>query len=61
MVLEVTGPTPEVMVMGSPRRGASATTTINRQDFGVAFNKTLDSGGLVVGNEVAVSIDVEAV
>jgi polyisoprenoid-binding protein YceI len=61
VVLEVTGPTPEVMVMGSPRRGASATTSINRQDFGVAFNKTLDSGGLVVGNDVAISIDVEAV
>lgn len=61
VVLEVTGPSPEVMVMGSPRRGASATATINRQDFGVAFNKTLDSGGLVVGNDVAISIDVEAV
>jgi polyisoprenoid-binding protein YceI len=61
VVLEVTGPTAEVMVMGSARRGASATTTINRQDFGVAFNKTLDSGGLVVSNEVAISIDVEAV
>ncbi len=47
--------------MGSPRRGASATATINRQDFGVAFNKTLDSGGLVVANDVAISIDVEAV
>jgi polyisoprenoid-binding protein YceI len=61
VVLEVTGPSPEMMVMGSPRRGASATATINRQDFGVAFNKTLDSGGLVVGNDVAISIDVEAV
>ena len=61
VVLEVTGPTPEVQVMGSTRRGASATTTINRQDFGVSFNKTLDSGGLVAGNEVAISIDVEAV
>ena len=46
--------------MGNERRGASATTTINRQDFGISFNKTLDSGGLVVGNDVAVSIDVEA-
>lgn len=61
VVLEMTGPTPEVKVMGSPRRGASATTTINRQDFGIAFNKTLDSGGLVVGNDIAISIDVEAV
>lgn len=61
VVLEVTGPTPEIKVMGSPRRGASASATINRQDFGIAFNKTLDTGGLVVGNEVAISIDVEAV
>ncbi len=60
VVLEVTGPSPEVKAMGI-RRGASATTTINRQDFGISFNKTLDSGGLVVGNDIAISIDVEAV
>ncbi len=60
VVLEVTGPTPEVKAMGI-RRGASATTTINRQDFGISFNKTIDSGGLVVGNEIPISIDVEAV
>ena len=61
VVLEVTGPSPEITVMGSPRRGASATTTINRQDFGISFNKTLDSGGMVVGNDVPITIDVEAV
>lgn len=60
VVLEVTGPTPEVNVMGSVHRAASATTTINRQDFGVAFNKTLDNGGLVVGNDVMVTINVDA-
>jgi polyisoprenoid-binding protein YceI len=60
VVLEVTGPTPEVKAMGI-RRGAAATTTINRQDFGISFNKTLDSGGLVVGNEIPITIDVEAV
>lgn len=60
VVLEVTGPTPEVKVMGAPHRGASATTTINRQDFGVSFNKTLDNGGLVAGNEVTISINVDA-
>ncbi len=48
-------------MMGSPRRGASATTKIDRQEFGVSFNKTLDSGGLVVGNEIPISIEVEAV
>lgn len=61
VTLEVTGPSPEIKAMGSVRRGASATTTINRQDFGISFNKTLDSGGMVVGNDVPISIDVEAV
>jgi polyisoprenoid-binding protein YceI len=62
VVLEVAGPSTNIKdPYGNTRRGASATTTINRQDFGIAFNKTLDSGGLVVGNDVAVSIDVEAV
>ncbi|HVN28811.1 MAG TPA: YceI family protein [Candidatus Binataceae bacterium] len=60
VTLEVTGPTPEVNVMGAPHRAAEATTTINRQDFGVAFNKTLDNGGLVVGNDVAITINVDA-
>lgn len=60
VVLDVTGPSDEINFMGSPRRGASASTTINRQDFGVAFNKTLDSGGLVVGNDIPISIEVEA-
>jgi len=60
VVLDVTGPTPEVNVMGAPHRAASATTTINRQDFGITFNKTLDNGGMVVGNEVTVTINVDA-
>ena len=62
VTLEVEGPTPEVKdPFGNTRRGASATTKINRQDFGITYNKTLDSGGLVVSNEVAISIDVEAI
>jgi len=32
---------------------------INRQDFGVKWNKTLDGGGVVVGDEVTVTIDAE--
>ncbi len=61
VVLDVTGPSPQIKdPYGNARRGASAATTINRQDFGIAFNKTLDSGGLVVGNDLAISIDVEA-
>lgn len=60
VTLEMTGPTPEVIVMGTAHRAASGTTTINRQDFGVSFNKTLDNGGLIAGNEVTITIDVDA-
>jgi len=45
--------------MGNMRAGAEAKTTINRQDFGISFNKTLDGGGVMVGNEIAITIDVE--
>lgn len=62
VVLDVQGPTPEVKdPWGNVRAGASATAKINRKDFGMSFNKTLDSGGLVVGDEVAITIDVELV
>lgn len=40
--------------------GLSATTTIDRRDFGVSFNRSLDTGGLVVGNKVTIEIEVEA-
>jgi polyisoprenoid-binding protein YceI len=48
-------------LMGKTRAGAHATTTINRKDFGIVWNKTLDGGGIAVGNEVAITIDVEAI
>ena len=47
--------------MGNTRAGASATTTIKRSDFGISWNKALDAGGVMVGDEVAISIDVEAI
>ncbi len=43
------------------RAGFLAETTINRHDFGVSWNSSLDSGGLVVGNEVLITVDAEAV
>lgn len=43
------------------RAGFTARTGINRQDFGVSWNAVLDRGGLVVGNEVQITIDVEAI
>ena len=35
--------------------------TINRHDFGVSWNSTLDRGGVVVGNMVEITIDAEAI
>lgn len=43
---------------GGSRIGAQATTTINRQDFGVKWNRALDTGGVVVGDEVKIMIDL---
>lgn len=43
------------------RAGFVAKTTINRHDFGVSWNGSLDKGGIVVGNKVEITIDVEAI
>jgi len=62
VVLTVDGPTGEVKdPWGNSRRGASAATTINRKDFGVNWNKTMDNGGMLVGEEVAIQLEVEFV
>jgi polyisoprenoid-binding protein YceI len=54
--------TPEVKSpMGDLRRGAHATTKLQRKDFGLTWNKTMDAGGVVVGDEVAVTLEVELV
>jgi polyisoprenoid-binding protein YceI len=46
---------------GNIKRGASATTKINRKDFGLQWNMALEAGGFVVGDEVKIVIDVELV
>jgi polyisoprenoid-binding protein YceI len=44
---------------GGTRIGLSATTRINRKDFGLTWNAALETGGIVVGEEVAITLDVE--
>jgi polyisoprenoid-binding protein YceI len=44
---------------GSVRRGATAQTKINRKDFGLTWNKALEAGGVVVGDEVTIELEVE--
>jgi polyisoprenoid-binding protein YceI len=62
VVLDVEGPTPAIKdPWGGTRRGASAFTTINRKDFGLMYNKLLETGGVVVGDDVAISIEAELV
>jgi polyisoprenoid-binding protein YceI len=62
VILDVDGPTPELSdPWGNLRRGFSATTTINRKDFGVLWNNTLKTGEAVVGDTVKIQIDVELV
>ena len=52
--------TPVVKGMGGESRiGAQATTTLNRQDYGIKWNRALDTGGVVVGDEVQITLDLE--
>ncbi len=62
VVLDVEGaPTPFKDPMGNVRLGGSATTKLNRKDFGLIWNKTLDGGGLLIGDDVVVTIDIELI
>jgi polyisoprenoid-binding protein YceI len=60
VTLEVEPTAPITDPWGNTRAGASATTKISRKDFGLTWNKVIEAGGAVVGDEVTVSIDVEA-
>jgi polyisoprenoid-binding protein YceI len=46
---------------GNTRRGASARTKVNRKDFDLKWNKTLEGGGVLVGDEVDIALEVELV
>ncbi len=59
IVLEVEA-TPVIKGMGGESRiGAHATGKVNRQDFGVKWNRSLDSGGVMVSDEVQIILDLE--
>ena len=62
VVLDVEGPVAPIKDQrGNLKSGASATAKINRKDFGMTWDKTLDNGGLIVGNEVQVRLDIECI
>ena len=58
----VEGPTPPTKdPWGNTRVAVSATTKINRKDFGLTWNAALETGGILVGDEVTITLDVEFV
>src|SRR5437588_522756 len=62
VVFAVDGPTAEGKdPWGNARIGLSATTKINRKDFGLAWNAALETGGILVGDDVTITLDVQFV
>jgi len=43
------------------RAGFEATTKLDRKEYGIIWNKTLDQGGTMLGDDVAISLEIEAV
>ena len=62
VVLDVTG-SPQTItdLRGKPRLGGAATTTINRTDYGLSRNSVLESGGVAIGEQVEITIDIQLV
>jgi polyisoprenoid-binding protein YceI len=62
VVLDVDGPSASVKdPWGNTRSAITASTKVNRQDFGVKWNANIDGGGVVVGDDVNITIDLEMV
>jgi polyisoprenoid-binding protein YceI len=60
VTLDVEGPAPEQKdPWGNVKSGISATTKINRRDFGLSWNAALETGGVLVGDDVQIHIDAE--
>ena len=62
MTFDVEGPTePTKDPWGNTRVGVTATTKISRKDFGLTWNAALESGGVMVGDQVTITLEVEFV
>ena len=51
----------EMTAMGGTRAGYELTTTLNRKDFEISWNRALDAGGFVLGDDVEISINLELI
>jgi polyisoprenoid-binding protein YceI len=56
--VKIKGP---IKAMGGQRIGIEATGSLNRKDYGISWNKALDSGGLMLGEDVQIEVNAEAV
>ena len=62
VIFHVEGPTPAAKdPWGNTRMGLSATTKISRKDYGLTWNAALETGGLLVGDEVTITLDLQFV
>ena len=61
VVLEVEASGPATDPWGNERMGAGATAAINRKDFGLVWNKVLETGGFLVGEKVDITLELEFV
>src|ERR1035437_10879319 len=60
VTLDVGGPAPEAKdPWGNVKSGASAATKINRKDFGLVWNVALETGGVLVAEEIAITLELE--
>lgn len=60
VTLEVDGPSEEMKdPWGNIKMGASATTKIQRKDFGLTWNAALEAGGFLVGDDVVINLDIQ--
>lgn len=60
VVLKVEGPTRAYKdPWGNTKRGATATAKINRKDFGLTYNAAIESGGVMVGEEITIALEIE--
>jgi polyisoprenoid-binding protein YceI len=60
VLFSVEGPTPPAKdPWGNTRVAVSATTKINRKDFGLTWNAALETGGILVGDEITITLDVQ--
>jgi polyisoprenoid-binding protein YceI len=58
----VEGPTASIRdTQGRTKSGVTATTKISRKAFGINYNAVLESGGLVVSDEVSITLDLELI